>query len=128
MKTGDSQIPRVSAPWLGAALAAAVLLAYLPVWRAGFVWDDDAHLTAPALQSLSGLGRIWSEPGATQQYYPLLHSLFWFEHRLWGDAALGYHLANLALHLTAAGLAGLLLRRLAVPGAWLAAAIFALHP
>lgn len=115
--------------WLPAlGLAAAVLLAYLPVWQAGFIWDDDAHLTPPALRSLSGLGRIWTEPGATQQYYPLLHSLFWIEHRLWGGSALGYHLANLALHALAAGLAGLLLRRLAMPGAWLAAAFFALHP
>lgn len=127
-----------------AALFAAVFLAYLPVWRAGFVWDDDAHLTPPALRSLTGLARIWIEPGATQQYYPLLHSLFWLEHRLWGGAALGYHLANLALHAAAAGLFGLLLGRLLAPapaglaagherrrGAgveWLAAAVFALHP
>lgn len=114
--------------WLWAALVAAVLLAYSPVFTAGFVWDDDAHLTAPALRSWAGLARIWTEPGATQQYYPLLHSLFWLEHRLWGGHALGYHLANLALHTLAAGLFGLLLRRLAVPGAWLAAALFALHP
>jgi protein O-mannosyl-transferase len=118
--------PRSLLPALG--LVAAVWLAYLPVWRAGFIWDDDAHLTAPGLRSLSGLGRIWTEPDVTQQYYPLLHSLFWVEHRLWGDNATGYHLANLALHALAAVLAGLLLRRLAIPGAWLAAALFALHP
>ena len=110
------------------ALVAAVWLAYLPVWRAGFIWDDDAHLTAPGLRTLTGLARIWTEPDVTQQYYPLLHSLFWIEHRLWGDNALGYHLANLTLHATAAYLFLLLLRRLAIPGAWLAAAIFALHP
>lgn len=115
-------------PWLSLALVAAVLAAYQPLFRAGFVWDDDAHVTAPALQSWSGLGRIWTEPGATQQYYPLLHSLFWLEHRLWGDAAAGYHLANLALHAIAASLCGLVLQRLRIPGAWLAAAIFALHP
>jgi tetratricopeptide (TPR) repeat protein len=111
-----------------AALVAAVFLAYQPVWRAGFVWDDDAHVTAPALRSAAGLARIWTEPDVTQQYYPVLHSLFWLEHRLWGGAAAGYHLANLMLHALAAGLFGLLLRRLAVPGAWLAAACFALHP
>lgn len=117
-----------AAGWSAAALVVATTLAYLPALRAGFVWDDAAHLTAPALRSWAGLGRIWSEPGATQQYYPLLHSLFWLEHRLWGDAALGYHAANLALHATAAVLAGRLLQRLAVPGAWFAAALFALHP
>lgn len=115
--------------WIwGFFIIAAVFVAYGPAWRAGFVWDDDAHITASALRSWSGLGRIWSEPGATQQYYPLLHSVFWFEHRLWGDAALGYHLANFSWHALAAVLAGLLLQRLAMPGAWLAAFLFALHP
>lgn len=114
--------------WCAVALVTATALAYWPALRAGFIWDDAAHLTAPALRSWAGLGRIWSEPGATQQYYPLLHSFFWFEHRLWGDSALGYHAANLAWHAAAAVLAGRLLRRLAVPGAWLAAALFALHP
>lgn len=119
---------RVPDRWIMAALAAVAFVAYLPAWRAGFIWDDDAHLTAPALRSLAGLARIWSEPGATQQYYPLLHSCFWIEHRLWGDAALGYHLVNILWHAFAAFLAGVLLRRLALPGAWLAAFVFALHP
>lgn len=114
--------------WFVAALFALVFLAYQPVFQAGFIWDDDAHVTAPALRSWSGLARIWTEPGATQQYYPLLHSVFWLEHRLWGDHAIGYHLANLTLHAAAAGLFWLLLRRLAIPGACLGAAIFALHP
>jgi protein O-mannosyl-transferase len=111
-----------------AAISVAAFAAYWPALRGGFVWDDDAHVTRPDLRSLHGLGRIWSEPGATQQYYPVLHSLFWAEHRLWGDAALGYHLANLVLHLAACLLLYLVLRRLAVPGAGLAAAVFALHP
>lgn len=129
MSPPPASAPRtIPAAWFLAALAAAVLLAYQPVFTAGFVWDDDAHLTAPALRSWAGLARIWTEPGATQQYYPLLHSLFWLEHRLWGDHAPAYHLTNLVLHAFAAGLFGLLLRRLAVPGAWLAAALFALHP
>ena len=83
---------------------------------------------APELRSWHGLYRIWFELGATQQYYPLLHSAFWVEHRLWGDATLGYHLVNIVLHAAAALLVALVLRRLAVPGAYLAAAIFALHP
>jgi protein O-mannosyl-transferase len=110
------------------ALGAAVFLAYLPAWHGGLIWDDDAHVTRPELQSSDGLYRIWFDLRATQQYYPLLHSAFWLEHKLWGDATLGYHLVNLALHVLAALLAACLLRRLAVPGAWLAAAIFALHP
>ncbi len=112
--------------WLGLAVLCA--LAYYPALHGGVLWDDNANLTAPELQSLSGLGRIWFEAGATQTYYPLLHTAFWVEHRLWGDTVLGYHLLNIFLHLTAAGLLVRVLRRLAIPGAWLAAGIFALHP
>jgi hypothetical protein len=121
--------PTVGARWWWAALlVGAVLVAYLPALGAGFVWDDDAHVTRPDLRSLDGLWRIWSEPGATQQYYPLLHSAFWIEHRLWGNAPLGYHLLNVLLHAACACLLIATLRRLQVPGAALAAALFALHP
>ncbi|HTB80684.1 MAG TPA: tetratricopeptide repeat protein [Opitutaceae bacterium] len=109
-------------------LLAATLLVYLPVLRGGLLWDDDAHVTKLPLRSLHGLARIWFELGATQQYYPILHSAFWIEHRLWGDSVLGYHLANVLLHATAAWLLVLILRRLAFPAAWLAGLLFALHP
>jgi tetratricopeptide (TPR) repeat protein len=116
--------------WIYAAIVLATLAAYAPALGGGFLWDDDAHLTRPALRSLHGLGRIWFEPGATPQYAPLLHSLFWIEHRLWGDAALGYHLANVLGHAIAACLLARLLRRLfsgwAAPA--FAALLFALHP
>jgi len=110
------------------AIPAAVLVAYWPALRGTLLWDDPAHVTAPALQSLRGLWHIWFSLGATQQYYPLLHSVFWIEHRLWGDAVLGYHLANLAQHALAAYLVVLIARRFALPGAWLAGLVFALHP
>jgi tetratricopeptide (TPR) repeat protein len=112
---------------LGVALVLA-LFVYGPALRGDFIWDDDAHVTRADLRSFDGLARIWFEPGATQQYYPLLHSAFWLEHKLWGDAPLGYHLVNVLLHAMAATLFGAILRRLAVPGAWLAAALFLLHP
>jgi hypothetical protein len=112
----------------GLLLFAAVLIAYLPALNGGLLWDDGAHVTRPELQSFQGLWRIWSDLWATQQYYPVLHTAFWIEHRLWGDSVLGYHLANLALHAAAALLLLMILRRLAIPGAWLAALIFALHP
>ncbi|HEY2818900.1 MAG TPA: tetratricopeptide repeat protein [Casimicrobiaceae bacterium] len=110
------------------ALSIAVLIVYQPVWNGSFLWDDAAHVTRPDLRSSIGLWNIWAAPGTTQQYYPLTHTFFWLEHRLWGDAPLGYHLANILLHATAASIAGLLLYRLAIPGAYFAAAIFALHP
>ena len=62
------------------------------------------------------------------RYYPLAHSAFWLQHKLWGDQTAGYHLVNLAAHSLSAFLLLLVLRRLAVPGAMLAAFIFALHP
>ncbi len=114
----------------GLAVVVAVLLgvAYFQAVRGGFLWDDDGHVTAPALRSWAGLWRIWFEMGATQQYYPLLHSAFWLEQRLWGDATMGYHIAVVAQHGVAAVLLFVLLRKLAVPGAFLAAVVFAVHP
>jgi len=115
--------------WLpGLLLVIAIFCAYQPVWQAGFIWDDEAHVTRPELRSLGGLGRIWFHLGAAQQYYPLVHSIFWVEHRLWGNSATGYHLVNILLHAFTALMLVKVLRRLKIPGAWLAAAIFALHP
>jgi Flp pilus assembly protein TadD len=115
--------------WLLAVLlVAATVLAYQPVWRAGFIWDDDAYLTKEGLRSLHGLGLIWSRFGATPQYYPLTYSAFWLEHRLWGDASAPYHWVIILLHASSALLVAVILKRLEVPGAWMAAALFALHP
>ena len=85
-----------------ALLLCATLLAYLPALRGGLLWDDNMHVTRADLRSLHGLWRIWFDLGATQQYYPLLHSAFWLEHRIWGDAVLGYHLINVVLHAASA--------------------------
>ena len=128
--TAKPRAPLVSSRDLGLAalLVGLVLFAYMPALNGGLVWDDDAHVTRPELQSWHGLERIWFELGATQQYYPLLQSAFWLEHRLWGDEVLGYHLMNVALHSASALLLLLLVRRLELPGAWLAAFLFALHP
>jgi tetratricopeptide (TPR) repeat protein len=114
----------------------ATLVAYLPALSGAFIWNDSDYVTAPALRSFGGLARIWTELGATQQYYPLLHSAFWVQHWLWGDHPFGYHLVTLLLHAGSVLLFGLIVRRLfagdgARPGAsvvWLAALLFALHP
>jgi tetratricopeptide (TPR) repeat protein len=112
--------------WL--LIFAAVFVAYLPALNGTILSDDLSHITLPHLRSVGGLWRIWTELGATQQYYPLLHSAFWIQHRLWGDAMTGYHFANVVFHTTAAWLVVLILRQLAIPGALLAGFIFALHP
>jgi tetratricopeptide (TPR) repeat protein len=115
--------------WICVLIFLATLIAYLPALSADFIWDDKpGHVTKPELQSVAGLARIWTDVGATQQYYPLLHTAFWIEHRLWGDWPAGYHLINILLHATAACLVGAVLRRLRIAGAWFAALLFALHP
>lgn len=112
-----------------AAIAALTLAAYAPAIRGGFVWDDDAYVTENrALRSLDGLRAIWLDVRATPQYYPLVHSTFWAEYHLWGRNPLGYHIVNVAMHAAGAVLLWLVLRRLSVPGAFFAAAIFAVHP
>jgi hypothetical protein len=111
-----------------AGLLLVTLLAYMPAWHGGKLWDDDAHMTRSALRSAEGLWRIWFDVGATQQYYPVLHSTFWVLHRVFGEQTLGYHLVSIALHALSACLVVVLLKRLRVPGAMLAGFIFALHP
>ncbi|HEY1763674.1 MAG TPA: tetratricopeptide repeat protein [Opitutaceae bacterium] len=120
-----------------AAVVAATFAAYLPSLSGELIWNDADYVTSPGLRSVGGLWRIWSQIGATQQYYPLLHSFFWAQHRLWGDAPLGYHLVTVSLHAASAVLLALVLRRLlagsgapaSIAGSeWLAALLFALHP
>ncbi|HEX3730068.1 MAG TPA: hypothetical protein VHV47_09705, partial [Opitutaceae bacterium] len=112
---------------------------YSPALRGGLLWDDDAHVTRAELRSWVGLWRIWTDPRATQQYYPVVHSAFWVEHRLWGDWTLPYHALNVALHAAASLLFVLALKRLWAAGRargrgvptgaeWLAGVIFAAHP
>ena len=96
----------------GALIFCATILAYLPALSGDFIWNDSDYVTAPALRSVDGLTRIWTELGATEQYYPLLHSAFWVQYRLWGDHPLGYHIVTLLLHAGAAVLFALILRRL----------------
>jgi len=114
-------------------LVALTLLAYLPALRNGFIWDDDQYVTENReLRTPEGLASIWLTPGAPEhsyvQYYPLVHTTFWVEYHLWQLEPLGYHLVNILLQALAAVLLWRVLTRLAVPGAWFAAAVFAVHP
>jgi protein O-mannosyl-transferase len=114
-----------------AALAIIVVitfLAYMPAMHGKMLWDDDDNITRPELQSTEGLYRIWFDPSSTAQYYPLVHTVFWLEHKLWGDSYLGYHVMNVLWHCLSVVLLCLVLKRLKIPGALLAAAIFAVHP
>jgi protein O-mannosyl-transferase len=113
---------------LAAILLLAVFVVYHPALHGDLLLDDDVHVTRPELQSLAGLARIWTDLGATQQYYPVLHTAFWLEHQVWGEDVLGYHLVNVLLHSLAALLVVAMTRRLEVRGGWVAAFVFALHP
>ena len=121
--------------WASHPLTLAVLLvllvvaAYLPALRGGFIWDDDAYVTQnPMLTDSHGLREIWFSAHTQSQYFPLVYTTLRFEYGLWGLNPFGYHLVNVLLHGCNAVLVWVVLRRLFVPGAWLAAAIFALHP
>ncbi|HVC94844.1 MAG TPA: tetratricopeptide repeat protein [Pirellulales bacterium] len=108
---------------------ALTLLAYLPASQGDFIWDDELYVTKNAtLRSAEGLRDIWLHPQASPQYYPLVFTSFWLEYHCWGLRPLGYHAINILLHAANAVLFWRLLARLEVPGAWLAAAIFVLHP
>ncbi len=124
----SSQQPAWRSGWLwGLLLVVTVFIAYQRVRHAGFIWDDDAHLTRnPCIVGPLGFSAIWTSSKAV--YYPLVLTSFWIEHALWGLNPLPYHMVNVAMHAASALLLWLLLRRLNVPGAWLGAAIWALHP
>ena len=115
--------------WVPALLLiVGVAMAYAPIWKAGFIWDDDLLVTAnPLVQAGDGLRGIWFST-CLPDFFPVTSTSFWLEWRLWGANPLGYHLANLCLHALAAVLLWRILDRLKIPGAWLAAAVFALHP
>lgn len=109
-----------------AALVALAAVAYAPALRGGFVFDD--HLLVQDDALLRGpLWRIWFSAEAVD-YWPLTWTSFWAEWRLWGPEPAAYHLTNVLLHAGAAVLLWRVLRALSVPGAWLGAALFAVHP
>src|SRR5436853_3764526 len=116
--------------WLGAAtLVVLTIFAYRPWWHGGFIWDDDRYVTHNyLLVAPDGLRRIWFSLDAPSQYFPLSYTVLRVERALWDLHPSGYHWTNILLHLANAFLGWALLARLKIPGAWLASAIFALHP
>ncbi len=117
-------------------LAFLVVASYLPALWAGFVWDDEIIRRIDAVRSWGGIWDLWFSPSAVyhesgsgeDHYWPLTYTIFWLEHKLWGFAPAGYHAVNVLLHFVNTALLWRLLFRLRVPGAFFAAAIFAVHP
>lgn len=118
--------PRRREALLGVTLALIALLAYGPALKGGFVWDDEGLIASGGLFT-GPLRDIWFTM-SLPDYWPLTWTSFWIEWRLWGNSPVGYHAVNVGLHLMAALLLWRVLRAVHVPGAWLGAAIFAVHP
>jgi protein O-mannosyl-transferase len=132
MRYGTTEGPLIRSWQIGLfalLLVSLTILAYQPAWHGGFLWDDDAYVVNnDLLTARDGLHRIWFSLESPSQYFPLVYTTFRIERALWGLNPTGYHLVNIFLHAANALLVWRLLLRLRVPGAWLAAAIFALHP
>jgi protein O-mannosyl-transferase len=114
---------------LGALLIAITTIAYWRVTGLGFIWDDDLIFAEnPLMQSLDGLRLIWFDVRAANQYYPVTWTTLWLQHQIWGLDPAPLHTTNVALHAFSVLLIWRILLVLKVPGAWLAAAVFAVHP
>lgn len=113
-------------------LVALIAVVYWPTLDNGLITDDGIYVLGPAdfpaLVGWTGLSNMWFALGVTPQYYPLVHSAMWVEFQAWGVDPRGYHAMNMLWHAGVSLLLWRLLYRLQVPGAWLAAAIFAVHP
>ena len=111
-----------------AALLAVTTLIYLPALRAGFIWDDrEMAIDSPIIKSPTGLHDIWFTQ-KLPEYHPMSYSVFWVEWRLWGENPMGYHVVNILVHAVNVVLLWLVLRKLRIPGSWLAALLFGVHP
>jgi tetratricopeptide (TPR) repeat protein len=108
-------------------LIGLVAITYLPVLHAGFIWDDDVHLTEnPCIIGPLGFEQIWTSSRAI--YYPLVATTFWILHWFVGLNPLPYHLFNILVHSGAAIVLWQVLRKLEIRGAWFGAALWAVHP
>jgi tetratricopeptide (TPR) repeat protein len=124
----DIRVSRWRRDWFWALLLIAfVFIAYAQVFRADFIWDDESHLTRnPCVIGPLGLKEIWTTAQAV--YYPLVLTTFWTLHKFIGLNPFPYHLLNILLHAASAVLLWRILQLLENRGAWLGAALWALHP
>jgi tetratricopeptide (TPR) repeat protein len=115
-----------------------VLMAFgslsLSLRQTGFLLGDDVTFTQNTLlKSAAGQKYIWLHPSTSQQYSPLTWTALWGEIAAFQPVSGDYNpvyprLVGIGLHVVNALLLWLLLRKLELPGAGLAAAVFALHP
>ena len=106
----------------------AVFFAYSSSVTGGFILDDDRLVyDNDLIKAQNGLSQFWCT-AKSDDFWPVTSSGFWIEWRLWDMCPAGYHITNLILHAAEVLLIWVILRRLSIPGAFLAAAIFAVHP
>ncbi len=120
--------------WLQFLIGALALLlltqiSYWPLHTAGYIWDDAGWLVHNHFaHHWRGLWSIWLNPKASIQYYPLVFTAFVVQWHLWGADAFCYHLVNIFLQGINAILLWRILVKLNLRGAWIVAAIWAIHP
>lgn len=114
--------------WLQAfALVLITNLLYFRCLAYPFTWDDDTHLTTNLLTQPGGLWRSWFT-SEQPNYWPVTWTAFWLQLKAWGLQPLPYRVLNVQLHVGCALLCWRIVKRLEVPGAWLGALLFAVHP
>lgn len=110
------------------SLVILVFVSYSPVINGEFIWDDDTFLTNnPIMTKPDALKRFWAST-ESPDYFPLVSTSLWLQRLLWGLDPVGYHVFNIIIHTFNAIALWFLLCKLKFRFAWMAAAIFALHP
>lgn len=113
-----------------AVLVLAAAWIYSPVYHGEFLWDDHTLITDNWMVqsgSLGGLAAIWTEPDGPD-YFPLTYTALWLQWKVFGNSPTGYHITTIALHALSGLLLWALLAQLKLPGSWLAAIVFTVHP
>ncbi|HVJ83870.1 MAG TPA: tetratricopeptide repeat protein [Planctomycetia bacterium] len=122
-------MPEARSNFHALALVAVVAVCFFPSLRGGWFWDDSVNLERnPTLAAPDGYRRIWTDPRASYQYYPLTYSAWKAIHDVAGPRPQAFLAANLILHAVNVLLAWKLLSRIIPRGAWLAALLFGISP
>lgn len=103
-----------------------MIVAFWPVYSAGFIWDDNVMLTDTPLMR-GPFSALWTGASGVD-YFPATYSSLWIEWHLWGLDPVGYHVTNVLLHAISCLVLWRIFVRLKFPAPWLAALLFAVHP
>jgi Tfp pilus assembly protein PilF len=123
-----------------AVIVLAGLWIYSPTYHGDWLWDDDQLLTQNLTvqhrvspdpnvppDSLRSLAKLWFNPDGAD-YFPLSYTALWAQWPFFGPRSTGYHVTTILLHITGALLLWALLAQMRLPGAWVSALLFAVHP